>query len=112
MKETERQRDVVEHKRAPHDKASSVAAPEAVQRSYLRELNHRRLLPPHDKTIATEECVAGVEAQSRRVFALCFLSVRAGLDIVFALLFELLTLVLHILRKVSALLADDQRTRR
>ena len=59
--------------------------------------------PTHTHThthTAADECVAGVEAQSRRFFAFGFLVIRAWLDIVFALLFEVVTLLLHIARKV------------
>lgn len=49
-----------------------------------------------------DDCVAGVEADSRRVFSLVFTALRGMVDIVFALLFEILTLILHIARKVGA----------
>ena len=58
-------------------------------------------LSPHPSpTLDADECVAGIEAQSRRVFALFFLFIRAWFDVAFALLFEVVTLALHVVRKV------------
>jgi hypothetical protein len=47
-----------------------------------------------------DEWAAGVEADGRRFFHLVFTALRAVVDVIFALFFEILTLLLHVLRKV------------
>lgn len=49
---------------------------------------------------SASQCAEAMEMDSRRVFNLGFTSLRALINIVLALMFELLSLVLHIARKV------------
>ena len=49
---------------------------------------------------SASRCAENVEMDSRRVFNLGFTSLRALINIVLALLFELLSLILYIVRKV------------
>ena len=54
----------------------------------------------YDQNDRVAECAQEVELDSRRVFGAGFTVLRAAFNIVLALLFELLSLLLHVLRKV------------
>eukprot|EP00730_Choanoeca_flexa_P018341 TRINITY_DN8909_c0_g2_i3.p1 TRINITY_DN8909_c0_g2~~TRINITY_DN8909_c0_g2_i3.p1 ORF type:complete len:529 (+),score=71.27 TRINITY_DN8909_c0_g2_i3:233-1588(+) len=56
---------------------------------------------PFDTEDATTRCAQSAEADSRAVFHAGFTSLRAMVNIVLALLFELLSLMLHIARKLT-----------